>query len=81
MEFKKSGIYYITNKRKETKMNIFNLAGQQLKREGKSRDLTSIIDRAIIIRKWLNTHTEKTANRIMAGSKVYQYGNIIKVRG
>jgi hypothetical protein len=37
-----------------------------------------ILAYAIKIRKWLDIHRQKTADKIMQGNKVYHYGNQIK---
>ncbi len=62
-------------------MNIFKLAELELIREGKTKLSNSeLIDKAIYIRQWLDKHRQNTAKKIMQGGKIYQYGNIIKVK-
>ena len=59
-------------------MNLFELAEIQLSREGQNIDnKVCLLDRAISIRKWLDKHKNQ-ADRILAGDKVYHYGNKIK---
>jgi len=60
------------------KVNIFELAIMQLKRENK-KDFTNkdLIVKAVTIRKWFDKHKNQ-AERIMAGDTVYFYGNKIK---
>ena len=61
------------------KINIFELAGIELQRENKnSSNLIDLLDRAIKIRKWIDKHNYKVAERILKGDKVYQYKNKIK---
>jgi hypothetical protein len=60
------------------KLNLFELAEIELKRENREPTKKLILDRAIFIRRWLDKHREPTAIRIMAGAEVYNYGNIIK---
>ena len=60
-------------------MNLFILAGIELKREGKNPgDIKAVINKAVKIRRWLNKHGITTARRIMQGEKVYNYNNQIK---
>jgi hypothetical protein len=60
-------------------MNLFELAGLQLAREGKyPNNLSELLKRAILIRKWLDKHREATARRILAGDKIYYYRKQIK---
>lgn len=55
-------------------VNLFELAEVQLLREGQEPSRALILDRAITIRKWFDKH-RGVANRILAGGRVYQYGN------
>ena len=60
-------------------MNLFELAGLELLREGENPNyLPDLLDRAIKIRKWLDKHRKTIADRILAGDKVYQYKGKIK---
>ena len=59
------------------KKNIFELAELQLHREGKAITEEKILDYSIRIRKWLNKHNS-VADKILAGYRFYQYGNIFK---
>ncbi len=62
------------------KLNLFELAELQLLREGKNNFTElDLLDRAVKIRKWLDKHREITANKILAGGKVYHYGNRVVV--
>ena len=61
-------------------LNLFELAVLQLKKEGKEISEVLILAYAIKIRKWLDIHRLKTARKILAGGKVYQYGNRLVVR-
>jgi len=61
------------------KLNLFELAELQLIREGKNNFTDKeLLSRAVTIRKWLDLHRQKTAEAIMQGQEVYQYGNTIK---
>jgi len=55
-------------------MNLFNLAKLEVKRENKTLNNDLIINKAVVIRKWLDKH-RGVADKILAGHKVYQYGN------
>jgi len=60
-------------------MNLFELAGLELQREGKNtNNLTDLINRAIFIRRWLDKHRISIADKIMAGDNIYHYKNRIK---
>jgi len=60
-------------------VNLFNLAHTQLLREEKTDYTDSeLLNRAISIRKWLDRHSHSIADKILAGDKVYHYGNKIK---
>ena len=60
-------------------MNLFELAGLQLAREGKDpNNLRELLNRAVVIRKWLDKHRQVTADKIMQGAEVYHYKNQIK---
>jgi hypothetical protein len=60
-------------------MNLFNLAGIELQREGKDpNNMKAVINKAVKIRRWLNKHGITTARRIMQGATVYNYSNQIK---
>jgi hypothetical protein len=61
-------------------LNLFKLAELQLKKEGKDLTEALILAYAVKIRKWLDIHREKTAIKILAGGKVYQYGSRLIVR-
>jgi hypothetical protein len=52
-------------------MNLFNLATKQLIKESKKTSLSSILDRAITIRKWMDRHPKATKH-ILAGGKYYR---------
>jgi hypothetical protein len=54
--------------------NFFELAELQIHREGKEPSQALIVDYAIKIRKWFDKH-RGIGDKIMAGGKVYQYGN------
>jgi hypothetical protein len=57
-------------------MNLFNLAGIELQREGKDpNNMKAVINKAVKIRRWLNKHGITTARRIMQGAIVYNYNN------
>jgi len=58
-------------------MNIFTLAELQIKNEGREPTNLLLLDRAIIIRKWLDKH-RGIADKILAGDKFYQYKNTFK---
>jgi hypothetical protein len=60
------------------KLNLFELAEVELKRENKEPTKKLILDRAIVIRRWLDKHRQATAIKIMAGAEIYHYGNQIK---
>jgi hypothetical protein len=62
-------------------MDLFELACEQLEKEGKNPEsnFVDMLDRAVKIRKWLDTHKRETAAAIMSGAKYYKYGNAIKV--
>ena len=72
--------YTLSKRIGEDKMriNIFELAEMQLQREKKEYNLTDIIKKARIIRKWFDTHRQATAIKIMQGETVYNYNNRIK---
>ena len=60
------------------KLNLFELAELQIKRENKELTKELLLEYAIKIRKWIDIHREKTAIKIMQGEQVYIYGNKIK---
>ena len=60
------------------RLNIFKLAELQLRRENKAGDLSGLLTRAVKIRKWIDKHRLETAEKILQGDRVYQYGNTIK---
>ena len=54
----------------------FELAEMELQRQGRaSYNLTDIIDKAVEIRAWLDKNRQGIAERVLAGDKVYKYGN------
>jgi hypothetical protein len=55
-------------------MNLFNLAEIQILKEGKEPTKGLILSYAIKIRKFLDKH-RGVADKILAGCKIYQYGN------
>jgi len=59
-------------------MNLFKLAERQIIRESKEPSEILVLDYAIIIRKWLDKHSQVVADRILAGDKVYNYSGKIK---
>jgi len=60
-------------------LNLFELAGLELQREGKNpNNLKDLVKRVIFIRKWLDKHRISIANKIMAGDNIYHYKNRIK---
>ena len=62
------------------KIDIFGLAGLQLSRQGKdpNKNLIEVLDKAIVIRRWLDKHSQDIAIKIMQGERIYRYGNKIK---
>jgi len=54
--------------------NLFELAELQILKEGKEPTEALILSRAVVIRRWLDKH-RGIADKILAGRKVYQYGN------
>lgn len=59
-------------------MNLFDLAEVQLIKEGREVSRELVLDYAVRIRRWLDKH-RGVADKILAGGKVYQYGNRIVV--
>jgi hypothetical protein len=55
-------------------MNLLELAELQILKEGKEPTEALILSRAVTIRRWLDKH-RGIADKILAGRKVYQYGN------
>lgn len=59
-------------------MNIFELAVKELKREKKNpQDLKQVINKAVIIRKWIDKHRGVT-DKILQGYTIYKYKNTFK---
>jgi len=54
-------------------MNIFNMAELQLKKRGKIPTIDIIIDRARIIRKWLDKKSPIAIDKIMLGGETNNY--------
>jgi len=59
-------------------MDIYRLAEIQAKIQGKVTIL-EIFDNMVKIRKWLDIHRNKTAEKILSGGDIYNYKNRIIV--
>ena len=55
-------------------INLFELAETQLQNEGRELSKALVLAYAVKIRRWLDKH-RGTGEKILAGNKVYQYGN------